>query len=58
MNFYHWVIENITDFFYKKRTKIYIKEEEQEGNMETKIDPPQFSIFYWGKTKRTCCLVA
>lgn len=51
MNFYQLVIENITYFFYKKRTKVYIKEEEQERNMETKIQAPGFQYFIGGKRK-------
>ena len=51
MNFYNWVIENITDFFYKKRTKVYIKEEELETNTETNKDTTNFQYFIGRKRK-------
>lgn len=56
MNFYQWIIENITVFFYKKQTKVYIKDEkqeheEEEGNPELKIKAPVVQYFIGAKRK-------
>ena len=55
MNFYQWVIENITVFFYKKQTKVYIKDEnqecEKEESTESKIEAPVVQYFIGAKRK-------